>query len=400
MPSASPPTLRRLRVLILNWRDTGHPEAGGSEVYAESLADGLAERGHEVLLLTARHAGAPERSIRPSGARVLRRGGRLTVYAAAALSHFRGDTLRPHVIVETQNGIPYLAALWAPRTRHMMLVHHVHREQWPVIFGPLTARAGWLIESRLAPWVNRHRPYVAVSEVTRAELGDQGIGADRVRVIHNGTIPPPPHDVARTPYPSLLVMGRLVPHKRVEIALRAVQRLRAEFPDVHLTVAGRGWWEATIRAEVTRLGLSGCVDVLGFVSAEERHRLYASSWVSLVPSVKEGWGLVVVEAGLHRTPTVAFQGTGGITESVVDGVTGLLAAPDDEGEYARLIGRLLREHETRATMGVAAEEFAGQFTWDQTVDAYERLFGELMGEARREPRRSRRERVEQAHLEP
>jgi len=381
-----PPSERPLRVLFLNWRDTGHPEGGGSEVYAERVCDGLAERGYEVTLLTARYEGSTEQEVRPSGVRVLRLGGRLGVYPRAAWAVRSGLVPRPDVVVETQNGVPYLAALWAGRSTHLVLVHHVHREQWPVVFGPVMARIGWFIESRVAPLVNRRRPYVAVSEVTREELADLGISRERVRVVHNGALPPPPHDVRRSPQPLLLVLGRLVPHKRVEVALEAMARLREEFPTAHLVVAGRGWWEAEVRAEVERLGLADVVDVVGYVTTAERHRLLASSWVSLVPSVKEGWGLVVVEAGMHATPTIAFRGTGGITESIVDGETGYLAGADDVDDFTELTRRLLRDETERERLGKAAEEFASGFTWHRTVERFDETIREALARRASGPR--------------
>lgn len=362
-----------LRLLFLNWRDTGHPEGGGSEVYAERVADGLAEVGHEVTFLTATYPGAKPEERRPSGVRVVRRGGRLSVYAAAALAYLRREVDRPDVIIETQNGIPYLAALWAGRTTHVVLVHHVHREQWPVVFGPVAARVGWWIESRLAPRINRRRPYVAVSDVTRCELNDLGIAKERISVIHNGALPAPPHDTERTAHPQLLVMGRLVPHKRVELALETIGRLRLEFPTARLVIAGRGWWEDHIRAEIARRQLTDVVELHGFVTDAERHRLYASSWVSLVPSVKEGWGLVVVEAGMHGTPTIAFDGTGGVTESIVDGETGLLAAKDDVANFVALTRRLLVDPDERLLLGENARQFAQGFTWEETVASFDRL---------------------------
>jgi glycosyltransferase involved in cell wall biosynthesis len=358
-------------VLFLNWRDTGHPEGGGSEVYAEHVCDGLAQRGHEVTLLTARYPGSEEEEVRPSGVRVVRLGGRLGVYPRAAWAVRTGRVPRPDVVVETQNGVPYLAAVWAGRAAHLVLVHHVHREQWPVVFGPVVARLGWFIESRVAPLVNRRRPYVAVSEVTREELAALGVRRDRVSVVHNGALPPPPHDVRRSEEPQLLVLGRLVPHKRVEVALEVMSRLRAEFPTARLVVAGRGWWREQVRAEVERLGLEDVVDVVGYVSTAERHRLLASSWVSLVPSVKEGWGLVVVEAGMHATPTIAFRGTGGIIESIVDGETGYLAAEDDVDDFTELTRRLLLDAAERGRLGKGAEEYASAFTWETTVDRFE-----------------------------
>ncbi|XVX21865.1 glycosyltransferase family 4 protein [Actinomycetota bacterium] len=355
------------RVLLLNWRDTGHPEGGGSEVYAENVAEGLSGLGYDVTMLTARYPGSDPVTIRPEGTRIVRFGGRLGVYPQSMLAVLLRRVPKPDIIIEVQNGLPYLARLWAPGTPHIQLVHHVHREQWPVVFGPVVSRLGWFAESRIAPVVNRSRPYVAVSELTRSELAELGVEPERVRVIHNGTIPPPPHDIERTAYPSLLVLGRLVPHKRVEIALTAVERLRHEFPGLRLVVAGRGWWEEQLAAEVERRGLGDCVELAGFVSDERRHELYASSWVSLVPSLKEGWGLVVVEAGLHETPSIAFHGAGGVAESIVDGETGLLARWDDVDHFTDLTRQLLRDEERRLAMGRAAKAFASGFTWESTV---------------------------------
>ena len=376
-------------MLLLNWRDTGHPDGGGSEVYLEHVADGLAARGRDVTILTARYAGSAAHEVRSSGVRVVRTGGRLGVYPMAALTVLQRRVPRPDVVIETQNGMPYLAALWARRTPHAVLVHHVHREQWPVVFPPRVARAGWWIESRLAPRVNRGRPYVTVSELSRAELVDLGVRADRVRVVHNGVLPPPAQDVGRTAHPQLLVLGRLVPHKRVEIALSVVERLRPEFPDLRLVVAGRGWWEDELRREVDERGLAGAVELRGFVSDEERHRLYASSWVSLVPSLKEGWGLVVVEAGLHETPSVAFDGAGGVTESIIDGTTGLLARRDDVDHFVALTRELLLDEDRRTDMGLKAAAFASQFTWPETVAGFDALVDELLAQpsGRRRQRR-------------
>jgi hypothetical protein len=167
---------RGLRLLILNWRDTEHPYGGGSEVYAEHIADGLARIGHEVTLFTARYPRSAARETRPSGVTVVRSGGPLSVYVEAWWQHLRGRLGRPEVIVEVQNGMPFLARLWARRVPVIVLVHHVHRRQWPIVFGPLRARLGWWLESKAAPRVNRGAPYVTVSDVTRRELVELGVG--------------------------------------------------------------------------------------------------------------------------------------------------------------------------------------------------------------------------------
>jgi glycosyltransferase involved in cell wall biosynthesis len=375
---------RSTRVVLLNWRDTGHAEGGGSELYSERVADGLAHMGYHVTIFTAAYKGAAAEQTRPSGVRVVRRGSHQSVYFWAPLLYWRGRLGRPDAVIEVHNGMPFLARLWARRrTPVVVLVHHVHREQWRVVVDPVRARIGWFLESQVAPRLNQRCRYVAVSSVTRAELAGLGVPSEHVQVIHNGTPPPlVATPVARTQAPTLLVLGRLVPHKRVEIAIETLARLRPEFPGLSLTIAGRGWWEGQLRQHAQRLAVTDGVRFAGFVSAEERHRLYCQSWVSLMPSLKEGWGLAVVEAGAHATPSVAFHGAGGVSESIIDGVTGLLAGCDDVEDYVAKVRRLLSDATLRVRMGADAATYAREFDWDTTVKAFDDLLTRLAASGR------------------
>ena len=163
-----------MHVVMLNWRDTWHPEGGGSELYVQQIAARLGRQGMRVTVFTASYPGPPPaRSV--DGITYVRRGGHLTVYLWAALFLLTGRFGRVDAVLEVQNGMPFLARLFT-RARVVVLVHHVHREQWPVV-GPLLARVGWFLESRVAVRVNCGGRYVAVSEVTRSELVDLGVDA-------------------------------------------------------------------------------------------------------------------------------------------------------------------------------------------------------------------------------
>jgi hypothetical protein len=84
--------------------------------------------------------------------------------------------------------------------------------------------------------------------------------------------------------------------------------------------------------------------------------------------VKEGWGLVVSEAGQHGVPTVGYRSAGGLRESVLDGRTGLLV--DDLGEFTAAVERLLADGALRREMGRAAARHAAAFTWPASVAAF------------------------------
>jgi glycosyltransferase involved in cell wall biosynthesis len=359
-----------LRVLLLNWRDSGHPEGGGSESFSERVATGLAKLGHDVTLRCAGYEGAvPDEVV--DGVRFVRRGGRFTVYLRAAAALAR----RPRawdIVLDVQNGMPFWSPLFT-RARVVNVTHHLHREQWRVIFGPRLGRVGWWLESRVAPRVYRRCRYLTVSAATRDDLVGLGVGAGRVSVVYSGIDAPVlPVDAdawPRSARPSMVALGRLVPHKRVELAISALASLRAELPGTTLTVIGHGYHEDALRAHAAALGVADAVTFAGFVDDVTKHRLLAEAWVHVLPSVKEGWGLAVVESAAHGTPTVAFRSAGGPTESVVDGGTGLLV--DAEEDFLPAVRRLLTDAPLRERMAGAARVHAGRFAWAATVDVVE-----------------------------
>lgn len=369
-----------LNVLLLNWRDMAHPEAGGAEKYISVIAEGLAARGHHVTFRTASYPGSLHTES-VSGVDYVRSGGRLGIYPRALLSQLLRRH-RPDVVVDVQNGVPYLSPL-TQRVPVINLVHHVHKEQWPVLLGAGLSRVGWFLESQVAPRVYQNCQYVTVSDASRRELIELGVEAERISVIHNGTDALPVEDMTRTAHPSVVVLGRLVPQKRVEYAIQAVAELSEEFPGLSLDIVGSGWWQSHLEQTVSELGVEDRVVFHGHVSEAEKHRLLARAWVHAMPSLKEGWGLVVVEAGIHGTPTVAFSEAGGPKDSIVHGHTGLLV---DGGapEFTAAVRSLLVDDQLRTAMSAEAREWVRQFHWDESVLKWERLLTAAVAEGRRQ----------------
>ncbi|MBH0778714.1 glycosyltransferase family 4 protein [Nocardia bovistercoris] len=375
-------------VLLLCWRDTGHPQGGGSERYLEQVGAQLAARGVKVTLRTAHYRGARRRE-HVDGIHISRGGGRYTVYpralAAIALGRLgigalRG--LRPDTVIDTQNGIPFFAGAVADAPS-VVLVHHGHREQWPVA-GRLVGRIGWWIESRLSPRAHRDNQYLTVSLPSAEELATLGVNRSRIAVVRNGAEPVPvdaPTGAAHTraPRPRVVVLSRLVPHKQIEDALSAVARLRASIPGLHVDIVGGGWWAENLRAYAEELRIADAVTFHGHVDEVRKHELLAGAWVHVLPSRKEGWGLAVIEAAQHGVPTVGYRSSRGLTDSIVDGVTGVLV--DDVAHLTEAVGELLDDHAGRTVMGEKARARAREFSWEQTGNGvYEVLAAVARGE--------------------
>jgi glycosyltransferase involved in cell wall biosynthesis len=358
--------MRERTVLLLNWRDMTNPEGGGSERYVEEVATGLAALGWSVTVLCAAYPGSPREAWRKS-VRYLYRGSKLGVYARGLWQTFRQ---RPEWVVDVQNGLPFFTRL-VRRTGVVVLVHHVHREQWPVVYPGWKGRLGWWLESRLAPWLYRGCRYVTVSEATRAELLELGVDEPRIDIVHNGTDPAPPRHRPRALEPTVVCVGRLVPHKQVEHAVDAIAAARTVLPDARLVVVGSGWWESELQAYVIDRGLGDAVEFRGHLSELDKHAAYDEAWLLALPSLKEGWGLVVGEAAAHGVPTVAYRSAGGPTESVHDGHSGVLV--DDRAEFCAVVTTLLHDEVARRRLSTGATQTADRFTWAATARSFDRI---------------------------
>jgi glycosyltransferase involved in cell wall biosynthesis len=360
-------------ILLLCWRDTGHPQGGGSEAYLQRIGAQLAASGVAVTLRTARYPGAPRREV-VDGVRISRAGGPYSVFvwallamAAARLGLGPLRRVRPDVVVDTQNGLPFLARLLYGR-RVMVLVHHCHREQWPVA-GPVLGRLGWFVESTLSPWVNKRNQYLTVSLPSARDLVALGVGNERIAVVRNGLDEAPAQSLSgpRSAEPRVVVLSRLVPHKQIEDALDAIAELRPRIPGLHLDIVGGGWWQQRLIDHVQRLGISDAVTFHGHVDDVTKHHVLQSSWVQVLSSRKEGWGLSVVEAAQHGVPTIGYRSSGGLSDSIVDGVTGILV--DDRAELVDHLEWLLTDPVLRDQLGTKARARSGEFSWTQSADA-------------------------------
>jgi glycosyltransferase involved in cell wall biosynthesis len=134
---------------------------------------------------------------------------------------------------------------------------------------------------------------------------------------------------------------------------------------------GGGWWQQRLVAHAHRLGIAHAVTFHGHVDEETKHAVLQRSWVHVLPSRKEGWGLAVIEAAQHGVPTVGYRCSGGLTDSVVDGVTGLLV--DDHDQLVDSLERLLTDGVLREELGAKAAARSSEFSWSQSAMAMHKV---------------------------
>jgi glycosyltransferase involved in cell wall biosynthesis len=218
---------------------------------------------------------------------------------------------------------------------------------------------------------------VALSQSTREDLARRGLDPARIEVVENGVDAErftPGDEGARFQDPTLLYLGRLKRYKRVDLVLRAAAAMRAEGLPVQLLIAGEGDRRPVLEREARRLELGeGEIRFLGFISEDDKVRLLQRSWVHVLTSEKEGWGISILEAAACGTPSVASDVLG-LRDSVLHEKTGLLVQHGDVSALARSIRRLLENEDLCRAFGRAGRSFAEGLSWDRAAARLGRVF--------------------------
>jgi glycosyltransferase involved in cell wall biosynthesis len=355
-----PDRRRALRILFINWRDIEHPDAGGAEVFTHEVATRWAARGHDVTLLTSGFPGAAKSS-HVDGLRIRRvgrlRSGTFHLLVQRELMRLRGFDL----VVESVNTLPFLTPLWRSRLPPTItLVHQLAIDVWDAELPKPLAWLGRRIERRMFH-LYRDVPVAAVSQSTKQDLAR--LGVRNVTVIMPGRDEAPNEllGVRKESVPTFLFVGRLSANKRPDHAVEAFRQIKSELPDAQLWLVGTGPLERQLAAS-----LPDEATLLGRVSRADLYERMARAHCLLVPSVREGWGLVVIEANSVGTPAVGYD-VSGLRDSILPGHTGALAPAGNPEALARSAIELVADAARFAETCREAKSWAERFSWEATA---------------------------------
>ncbi len=363
--------LAPLRVLVLNWRDPKHPQAGGAETYLFELARRWARKGHQVLWLTAGFpGGASTDSL--DAVEIRRVGGRASVYGLIPLYYLFKLRGCFDIIVDSENGIPFFSPVFS-RIPKICVVYHVHKrvfeEHLPF---PLSKVFIWL-ELSVMPFVYRGCSFVTISETSRDEMEMYRFSSRAIPIVYSGV------DAALVPRakasaPTILYLGRLKAYKRVDALIKSMPAILAAVPDAKLVVAGEGDQRAVLEQLAVELGVNQRVEFTGYVDETAKARLLGEAWVFASASEMEGWGISVIEANACATPAVVSDSPG-LKVAVVDGVTGIVTALAAMEQHLIAV---LGDAELRQRFARAALQRAKIFSWDRSAEGMlELMYGEI-----------------------
>jgi len=353
----TPDATKKPEVALFNWRDPRHPAAGGAEVLAHDLLVAFSKRGYDCTLVAARPRGLPATETFEHY-RVVRMGNAITCrfYAAWWLWKRRNEI---DVAIDEVNTLPFFSRFVVPK-KTTLWIFQVAREVWWYEAPPFLAAIGYALEPLMLQ-VYRSCPLVTISKSSAQSLRAIGLRGD-IDIIE---VPLPPRDDGRaaTVPERIGYVGRLVRSKRIDHIIRAFAIVASARPHAELWIVGGGSTAeaARLRALTEALGCAERVTFTGYVSNERRDEIVASLDCLAMASVREGWGMVVSEAGRFGVPAVAYD-VDGLRDAIVDGRTGLLVSERSPEALARALERVVSDRGFRNALGAAAAAYIEPFS--------------------------------------
>lgn len=330
---------------------------GGAERWYRNLGERLAADGHDVEYLTLRQWDRSDGAAVP-GVRVRVVGPRMRLYGSLGRRRILPPLVfglgvlwhlvrhgRRYDVVHTASFpyFPLLAAGLARLVFRYRLVVDWHevwtREYWREYLGRWAGDCGWLIQ-RLC--VTLPQRAFCFSNLHGRRLAAEGLKGQVTTLPgeYNGRLTPlPGYEVAESS--TVVFAGRHIHEKRVGAIPPAIRLARGAVPGLRALILGDGPERARVIQAVSTLGLQGVIDVPGFVSAEQVDASLAQALCLLLPSRREGYGMVVIEAAMHGTPSIVVAGEdNAAVELVADGENGYVVASASASDLADAILRV------------------------------------------------------------
>jgi glycosyltransferase involved in cell wall biosynthesis len=290
---------------------------------------------------------------------------------ARYLTKFAGKT---ELLIDNSDvGIPWLSPFYS-KVPKILVTYQVARD----IFHHELARPLSELAISLEPLIYlayRNNKIVTCSPSTRDDLVSLGIAPGRVSVIRPGiddSLKGFSSDGVKFDNPTIICIGRFRRYKGFSYAIRSMKFVLEKVPRARLVIVGNG--DATeLAEEVSRTGYSNSIQILERAPNtwdDEKRTLLSKSHLLMMPSVREGYGIVVIEANACGTPAIGWA-VPGVRDSIVDGKTGLLVPFGDIRRLGETAAKLLSTESTLLRdMSQPAIEWARQHSWDKAAEAF------------------------------
>jgi glycosyltransferase involved in cell wall biosynthesis len=362
-----------MNILILNWRDIKNPTGGGAEIATHELAKQWVSAGFSVTQFSSEFEGAKLDEV-IDGIKIVRRGRpdvrqSLNIFNTV---HFRAfmycmkNREKLDLIIDEIHGLPFFTPLYA-RGKTVALICEIAKDIWIKEFGRFFGSIGRLVEKMSLKLLYNNLPIMTISASTKEDLVEEGVPAGNILVLNLGiNVPKNLSTFKKEKGLTLIFLGRLSRTKGIEDAINAFSSVKSKIGSAKFWIVGTGpkSYQKFLKNLTRKFRLEKSITFFGFVSEIRKFKLLARSHMLVFPSMREGWGLTVVEAGRVFTPSVAYNSQG-LKDSIINGKTGILCKLNTPDVIKDEILSLYSNRKLYEKMKEEAYNWSAQFTWEK-----------------------------------
>jgi glycosyltransferase involved in cell wall biosynthesis len=359
------------RIAVLSRRDITHPLSGGAGRYIHEIFRRLSTRYSITVLAEGGRGSKPVEKIDGITYRHFPGKFQRMLLPARYVTTFAGTT---DLLVDNADvGIPWLSPVYSKLPR-IVVIYQVTG----TIFHQELARPLSEIAVRLEPKIlqmYRNSEVVTCSPSTKNDLVQLGLSPGKVSVIVPGideSFRKFEPDGTKFDDPTIICISRFRRYKGLSFAIRSMKFVLEKVPRAKLIIVGNGD-PTELKKEVSRTDYSGSIQILERAPNtwnDEKKIMLSKSHLLLIPSVREGYGIVVIEANACGTPAIGWA-VPGVQDSIIDGKTGLLIPFGDIRGLGETIAELLEKQSTTLKMlSQPAIDWARQHSWDNAAEVF------------------------------
>lgn len=366
-----------MNILILNWRDIKNPKSGGAEIVTLEHAKAWVRAGNNVTWFTSSFTNSKKNET-IDDVNIIRKGGSLSIYLLAPFFYLF-NRKKFDLVIDEIHGLPFFTPIYVRKPK-IAFIHEVAGEIWDYMYPFPFNKLGKLIESVLLLSYKKTN-FFTISNSTKKTLVKTGIERTKINVINSGV---KEKIVKKLPvkekHPTFIFVSRVVKMKGIEEVVRAFFIILRHNKNAKLWIVGDGQkkYVDSLKKLIKDYGFENKVIFFGRVSEEKKLKLMRKSHILLHASVKEGWGLVVVEAASQATPAVVYN-VAGLRDSVKNGKTGIVVAKNTPGEMANESLKLLKDKKKYLNFQKNSLLWAKSLTWKRATEQSLKLISKVYG---------------------
>ena len=378
----------KITILSLSWRDIKSPTAGGAEVHTHEMLSRIDRKKYRVIHLSALYEGLQEQE-EIDGVNYIRKGNVIScIYYAR--KYYRRNKDAIDFVIDQCNTHRYFTPFWVEKRKRIFYIHQLTREIWDINLRFPFNKIGKVMETPLLK-LNKNDYAITVSESTKQDLVDVGFDENKIFIVPNGISFEPWNEeqfFEKEQEPTFIYVGRYASYKGIDAAVEAIGMLKKDYPKAKLWILGKRndeYIENVLKPISDKYQLNwgdseneGDIITWGFVSEEKKLELISRATALVFPSIREGWGIPITEAGNVGTPSIVYDSPG-IRDAVGFGEFGYICENNSSEELAKWMKFVSSSETDYNEMKIKVYHFCKKFVWEETYKNFESLLLQLEG---------------------